>query len=287
VARSTPRDPGEAIRIGIPVHPLSDLYYTIMRARWRSLILVFVAAFLLGNSIFAALYASCGECIAGAQPGSFEDGFFFSVQTISTIGYGHLYPLTDAAEAIVTVESLVGLGGFAVATGLMFSKFAQPTAQVLFSDKIVIVPWDGEPTAMFRLANARGNDLVEASVRVAVLKPETTSEGHELRRLHDAELNRARTPLFSLSWVVMHTIDDDSPLRGETLETLEAQGCIVIVSFVGLDGTFGQTVYARHIYRPPDIVFGHRFVDVIDNTEDGRVVLDYRKFHDVEPMPEV
>jgi inward rectifier potassium channel len=279
-----PRDPANAIRLGYDSSPLSDLYYAMLEASWAKLGVLLVLAYFTANLVFAGLYASCGDCIEAVEPGSFSDAFFFSVQTISTIGYGHLYPRTNFAEAIVTIESLCGLIGFALVTGLVFSKFSLPSARVLFSEPFLISNYDGKRTLMFRLANARGNDIVEASLRISVLLPEVSSDGHALRRLHDLKLTRSRSPLFVMSWLVFHVIDEDSPIYGIKPADFAEKGIMMICSLTGLDGTFNSTVHTRHIYRPESLYTDHLFEDVIENDEQGRLVLNLHKFHKVRPV---
>ena len=281
---SDPRDPANAIRLGAEQHPLADLYFAMLEASWAKLIGVLIALYICANLIFAVLYASCGDCVESVGPGSFSDAFFFSVQTISTIGYGHLYPKTDFAEAIVTVESLCGLLGFALVTGLVFSKFSLPSARVLFSEPIIIAPHNGEPTVMFRVANARGNDIVEASINLTVLIPETTKEGESFQRLHQLKLHRSTSPLFVMSWTVFHTIDEESPLFGMSRDDIREKAGLFICSLTGLDGTFNTTVHKRHIYRPENLHFDRRYVDVIERDEEDRLVLNLFNFHKTRPL---
>ena len=281
-----PRDPSNAVRLGAEQHPLADLYFAMLEASWTKLIGVLILMYLCANIIFALLYSSCGDCVAAVRPGSFMDAFFFSVQTISTIGYGHLYPKTNFAEAIVTIESLCGLLGFALVTGLVFSKFSLPSARVLFSEPVIIAPHNGEPTVMFRVANARGNDIVEASVNFTVLIPETTQEGETFRRLHQLKLHRSTSPLFVMSWTVFHTIDEESPLFGLSKEDIREKASIFICSLTGLDGTFNTTVHKRHIYRPENLHFDVRFHDVIETDDQDRLVLNLFHFHKTVPLPE-
>lgn len=279
------RDGPSVVRRGFTQHPLTDLYYRIMAGGWWSLLLLITGLYLVINLVFAALYMLAPGAVINAEPGSFADAFYFSIQTMSTIGYGHMYPATAYAEALVLGEAVAGLLCTALATGLVFAKFARPHARVVFSDKILFSTMDGAPVLMFRVANARGNDLVEAGVHVTVLLPEETSEGHTMRRLHDLELQRSQTPIFALSWLVMHNLDESSPLHGMTPEQLEEQSARIIVTMVGVDATFSQQVHARHIYLVQDFRWGEMFVDVLHNRDDGTIEFDLSKFHDTEPLP--
>jgi inward rectifier potassium channel len=185
---------------------------------------------------------------------------------------------------VVTLEAFVGLVTVAMATGLMFAKFSRPTARVLFSDKMVIAPRDGKPTLMLRMANERGNDIIEASFRVTILKAEVSAEGEKMRRVHDVPLVRSDTPLFTLTFQAMHVIDEKSPLHGLTAETMAAGEVRFIVTVTGLDATFATTIHARRIYHADDIVWNARFTDVLSNGPDGGLILDLGKFHDVRPL---
>ena len=278
------RGPEDAIRIGLPHRPLQDLYYELMQGSWRWLVTWFVAVFLAANVAFALLYW-LDPTVTEGEPGmSLLDAFFFSVQTIATIGYGALAPTTTYADLLVTVESMVGMLGVAVGTGIIFTKFARTRAGVIFSDKIVINVRNRQPCLMLRVANARGNEVVEAEIRVAVLLIETTLEGDKMRRVMDLDLVRNNSPLFSLSWQVMHVIDESSPLYRRSMQDLFDERAIFIVTLTGIDNTFSETVHARRVYSDLDLVLVARFVYVIDFSND-RLVIDLRAFHDTTPDP--
>ena len=255
-----------------------------MRLPWWSFLLGGLLLYVVANAAFALLYLAQPGAIARARPGSFWDAFFFSVQTIATLGYGVMAPATFYANIIVTIETAAGLMFLALATGLVFARFSRPTARVLFSRVAVIGPYNGVPTLSFRLANQRGNQILEAEVAVVVLRDERTTEGVLIRRFYDLKLARTRTPVFALTFSVMHEIDRDSPLHGATAASLAATNTELIVTASGLDETIAQRVYARTSYLPHEILWGHRFVDVIGWTDDGCRVIDYRRFHDTVPL---
>jgi inward rectifier potassium channel len=281
------QDPGDVVRVGGRRGHLDDLYHFLLKASWARVIGLVASLYLVFNVLFAGLYLLggrvAGDCIAGAEHGSFSDAFFFSVQTFSTIGYGTMSPKNGLGSAIVTLEAFFGLVAVAMATGLMFAKFSRPTSRVLFSDKMVIAPRDGKPTLMFRVANERGNDVIEAAFKLTVLKPEISAEGERMRRLHDVRLVRGDTPLFTLAFQGMHTLDETSPLHGMTHEQMCADQIRFILTVTGLDSTFASTIHARYVYYATDIVPGVRFADVIENRDDGKLVIDLGKFHDVVP----
>ena len=276
------REPtGEVVRVGLQQRWFDDVYHLLLGASWPRLLGLVAALYVVTNAFFACLYLLGGDCIAGASPGSFHDAFFFSVQTLSTIGYGTMAPKGTYGSILVSFEALVGLIGVTMTTGLVFSKFARPTAAVIFSTPMVITPRDGRPCLMFRMGNARGNDVVEAAIRLSLIREEVTLEGERARRILDLKLLRNETPLFALSWTAFHFIDEESPLHGETEATLRAKKARFIVTFTGIDGTFAQSVHARHIYTEEDVVWGGRFVDIMSTTESGGLQVDYGKFHDV------
>jgi inward rectifier potassium channel len=250
---------------------------------WPRLLGVLVLLYGTVNAFFALAYVLVGG-IDGAQPGSFTDAFFFSVQTLATIGYGRMVPHSTVANALVSLEALFGLVGVAVVTGLVFAKFSRPTARVLFSHVAVVAHRDGIPSLMFRMANARGNNIVEAHLHVVFARNETTAEGEQVRRFYDLELSRRENALFALTWTAIHPIIESSPLHRVSPATLSAEGVELIVSLVGFDESFAQTVHARHAYAATDIRWNARFVDILTWTPDGRRVVDYAHFHDVVPV---
>ena len=275
-----------ARRLGLPFTPLTDFYYWLLKARWSAVLGMFAAGFVLVNLVFAGLYLAGEGCIAGARPGSFADAFYFSVQSIATIGYGALTPANDYANMLVTAEAMIGLLITALSTGIVFAKFGRARANVRFTDKILFSPYDGRPSLYFRVANVRGNDVAEATVNVAVLKTHTTAEGHTLRRLHELPLVRSHTPMFRLSWLVIHVIDEDSPLHGMSLEDMYADRTMIVVSLMGMDSTFVQEVAARHIYQVQDFEFDHHFADIVSTLDDGRLQFDFTRFNSIRPLSE-
>jgi inward rectifier potassium channel len=279
--RAVPRGPHDtgpaAIAIGAPARPLSDLYYRLLRAPWSALIAFLVAAYLAVNALFALGYFLTGG-IEGARAGSLEDAFFFSVQTMATIGYGAMYPKTALAHAMVTAEALLGMLGVAMATGILFAKFARPVARVTFSEVAVVSRRDGVPSLMFRVSNERKNHIVEAKMTLYLLRNERTREGETVRRWHELRLARSVSPVFALTWTVVHPIDAASPLHGATPESLEAEQAEFVAVMTGADATLSSSIHARFSYVPQEVRFGERFVDIIA-TEGGRRVVDMRKFH--------
>lgn len=276
-------EPIGAIRvIGQDSSPHEDLYHSLLSASWRGFFAAIGVVYLLANAFFAGLYLLVPGSIQGARPGVFEDAFFFSVQTMATIGYGGMVPANRYANALVTFEALVGMISMALVTGISFARFARPTARVLFCEKLVISQRNGAPHLMARMANWRNNHVVEAEVRLIVLFTETTREGETMRRQVDLPLVRSRTSFFRLTFVVMHPIVEGSPFFGEgALERLKACDAQILVTLTGLDETLSQTIHARHAYPIEAVIPDARFADVISVGEGGIRTLDYTNFHEV------
>jgi len=267
--------------LGDHPRPLLDFYHWMMRLSWTQTLLSIAAAFVLANTVFALGFVATGG-IAHSD-GTFADAFFFSVQTMGTIGYGAMYPETRAANLMVAAESVIGLTLTALATGLVFAKFSRPTARVVFTKQAVIAPVNGVPTLMFRLGNERGNHIVDAKIHVILLRTEQLAEGGTFYRMLDLKLARHRSLSLSRSWSVQHSIDASSPLHGMSPELLEAQEAEVQILLVGLDDTSMQTIHASHRYFAEDIVWGARHADILSESESGDMTLDLRKFHDTVP----
>ncbi len=272
-------------RVGMSDHPMRDIYHLALTISWARFLLVFLVLYLLVNLAFAGLYVADLGDISGARPGNFADAFFFSVQTLATIGYGGMTPADLYANILVTLESIVGITLVALATGLMFARFSRPTARVMFSEVAVIGPRDGVPTLMLRMANQRRNQILQANVVLSLLRDEMTEEGEVMRRFHDLKVQRASTPVFALSFTVMHEITPESPLYGETAQSLAAEDAELVISVTGIDETMSQTVHARHSWGANEIRFGHRFVDILGWLEDGSRAIDFTRFHDTETVP--
>jgi len=260
----------------------TDLYHQLLTVSWGGFLAVWIAIYLAANLVFATLFWLDRGGLNGARPGSFEDAFFFSVQTLGTIGYGVIAPKSHFANALVAVESFFSFGISALSTGLIFARVSRPTARVMFSRHAVVTPVNGVPTLMFRAANERRNQVLEAEVSVTLARNMTTLEGVTYKAFQALELKRARSPFFALSWSVMHAVDETSPLFDQTLESLIAQKAELVVILAGIDETLAQRIHARHSYLPHEIVWDRRLADIITIAEDGRPVVEYGRFHDLE-----
>ena len=265
----------------------ADLYHLLLTSSWPRLLGLLAIAYAAANALFALGYLIEPDAIENARPGSFADAFFFSVQTMATIGYGRMVPRTFLANTLVTLETLTGLLALAMITGLVFAKFSRPTARVLFSRVAVIGRRDGVRAFMFRMANERGNNIVEAQVHVALARQEVTAEGESVRRFYDLELARRLNPIFPNTWTVIHPIVDGGPLHHATATSLAVEDARIVVSVVGLDESYAQTVHARHSYGVQDIAWDARFVDIVTRDANGGLRIDYGQFHDVVPLESV
>jgi inward rectifier potassium channel len=254
----------------------------LLTAPWWLDLVGLSVVFLVINLLFACAYTAVGG-IAGARPGSIADHFFFSVQTMGTIGYGVMHPLTPAAETLVTCEVIVGISLIALASGMLFSKFSVPQARMQFAELATISPFNGVPTVMFRLGNERASQVIEAMVRVVMLRTERTDEGVTYYRMRDLLLERERSPVLSRSWTVIHRIDASSPLDGATPETLARDEVEFILTVVGIDDSSAQNLHARRSYDHTQLRWGARHADMLSERADGGLRLDMAAFHRVVP----
>jgi inward rectifier potassium channel len=262
-----------------------DVYHELLKRPWSFTLTVLFVGWVATNALFAALYLIGGDCISAPDPTSFFQAFTFSVQTISSIGYGAMHPTTDWARVLANLEAFVGMVMMAMGTGLMFAKFSRPTARIEFSDYALIQLRGGVPHLVLRVANQRGNRIVGARMHVAVFVDEVTVEGHAMRKLIDLPLVRDHTPTFALSMTLMHRIDDRSPFHGLGPDQLADFIVSMVVTIHGLDETFNQTVHAQYYYGSEHIVWNQRFVDMVTTREGGAVEVNHYLLSETEPMP--
>jgi inward rectifier potassium channel len=274
-------------RLGVPREAWRDIYHFVLTASWGTFFAILITLYLTANVIFAVLYIQQPGDIAEQDAGSLSQAFFFSVETMATVGYGVMHPVTLYAHILSTIEIVFGVMAMPLATGLIIAKFTRPTARVIFSRNVVVAQFDGVPTLMFRLANVRANSIVQAHLKLTLLRQHRTTEGQVLRRLIDLPLVRDNNPMLALSWVVMHPITEESPFFGMTHEACVASETTLLAVLTGLDGTTSVTVYARHNYNAKDILFGRTFVDVTTRISDDAVAIDYRRFHDTRPVDQM
>jgi inward rectifier potassium channel len=271
--------------LGTPPARFRDLYHALLRVPWWAAFLIIVAIYLALNFLFAIAYVSVGG-VANAHPDSLADAFFFSVQTMGTIGYGAMSPVSRAANVLVVCESVVGLLLTALITGLVFVRFSQTRARLIFSSKAAISNLEGVQTLMVRVGNERRGSIVGAEFRLAFARTVKTAEGLTIFRFEDLPLVRSRAAALSRAWGVMHKIVEGSPLYGLDAEKLAAVEGEIQLEVVGIDDTSLQPVHALHTWFPGSVAWNSRLADVLSERPDGDVVLDLRYFHEVVPQVE-
>jgi inward rectifier potassium channel len=262
-----------------------DLYHYFMTVSWPQLFGSFIGFFLTFDVLFGWLYYLVPGCISNLNPPGFAGAFFFSVETLATVGYGDMHPQTLYGHIVSMFEIFVGLMALALITGIMFARFSRPRARFLFARRAVVRHIDGELTLMFRSANARNNVIQEASAQLRLLQNVETAEGFRIRRILDLPLVRSQHPAFVLGWNIMHVIDASSPLHGQTSETLAATGATFLLSLAGTDETTGQVLMSRMEYPAAAIHWNSAFRDILETREDGTLEVDYEKFHEVDALP--
>src|SRR5467141_2323556 len=275
----------EFVKVGTDAWRWRDVYRWLLGLKWPKFA-AFVGSLYIGlNLLFAALYSFQQNSIAGSTGGHwFFDCFFFSIQTLATVGYGHMYPQTLYGHIISTIEIMTGIFLLAVTTGLIFVRFSRPIARVVFSQSIVIAPLNGYPTLMVRVGNENQHSMVEAEFRIMFSRDEQLLEGGDFRYFYVLKLHFDRLTVFPAALTLRHTIDEKSPLFGATPESLSASRALFIVSVVGIDPVIAAPVQIQKDYSWRDVQFGHRFVEIYTELEPGRLSVDYGRLHDTEPV---
>ena len=275
----------EFVKVNTDAWRWRDVYRWLLGLNWPRFA-VFVAVVYIGlNLLFAALYSLQQDSIAGSTGGHwFFDCFFFSIQTLATVGYGHMYPQTLYAHIISTIEIMTGVFLLAVMTGLIFVRFSRPIARVVFSRSIVIAPLNGRPTLMVRVGNENQHSMVEAEFRIMFSRDEPLLEGGDFRYFYVLKLHFDRLTVFPAALTLRHTIDEKSPLFGATPESLEARRVLFLVSVIGIDPVIAAPVQMQKDYTWHDVRFGERFVEIYTELEPGRLSVDYGRLHDTEAV---
>ena len=285
MSAETPQSTGTSYQIkviGARRTPLRDLYHRFLRISWPAALAGIVISYLGINGLFAVAYYFVGG-VTNMPEASLLWAFFFSVQTMGTIGYGAMYPASELANVLVVLESVVGMLLTALFTGLVFAKFSQPVGRIVFSRYAVITQHEGKPTLMLRVGNERGNRVVEAQVKIDASITTTTKEGNTFYRTLELDLVRSRMGALSRAWNVMHLLEAPSPLAELDAERAEKMELELLVTVTGLDDTTGQMLHGQRVYEASALKFGMRLADGLSIGADGSFILDTRRFHDIEP----
>ena len=270
----------EVIAEGLRLSFWADISHRCMTASWPAFIGGAALVFVAFNAVFAVFYWIGNQPIANVPGGAYIDYLYFSIETLSTAGYGDMHPQTHYGHFVAAVELFTGIFSMSLMTGLIFARFSRPRARLLFAENPVISIHDGKPSLMVRFANERHNIIGNATARVWMLRNELSLEGTPFRRFYELPLLRNEHPALALSWTLYHVVDAQSPLYGLDADDLAAQEVSLVVVVSGYDVVAAQTVHARRSYDHPDIRFGHRYADIIGTSEDGRIRIDYGRFHE-------
>ncbi len=270
----------EIITEGLHLSFWADISHRCMTASWPAFIGGAVLVFIAFNAVFALFYWIGDQPIANVPGGAYIDYIYFSIETLSTAGYGDMHPQTHYGHFVAAVELFTGIFSMSLMTGLIFARFARPNARLLFADHPVITSHDGRSTLMLRLANERHNIISNATAKLWLFKNIVSMEGETLRRFYELPLTQSQNPGLALSWTLYHILDEKSPLYQTNAEDLEESKASLAVVVSGYDVVAAQTVHARKSYDYGDIRFGHRYVDILDTSDDGRLKVDYGRFHE-------
>ena len=270
----------EIITEGLHLSFWADISHRCMTASWPAFIGGAVLVFIAFNAIFAFFYWIGNQPISNVPGGAYIDYIYFSIETLSTAGYGDMHPQTHYGHFVAAVELFTGIFSMSLMTGLIFARFSRPNARLLFADRPVITNHDGKPTLMLRLANERHNIISNATAKLWLFKNIVSMEGEQLRRFNELQLAQNQNPGLALSWTLYHVLDENSPLYQTNAADLEVSKASLAVVVSGYDVVAAQTVHARKSYEHGDIRFGHRYADILDNSDDGRLRVDYGRFHD-------
>jgi inward rectifier potassium channel len=268
---------------GATRYDLRDPYHFAIALSWLQFALLFVAAEVVINLVFALLYLAEPGSINNARPGAFGDVFFFSLETLATVGYGTMSPATTFGHMVSAIEIICGVAFTAIVTGLTFVRFSRPRAKILYSDNAVIARYNGRPTLMVRIGNGRASVLTDATARLVALVGEHTQEGQYYRRIQDLTLVRERIPMFALTWTLMHPIDEKSPLHGRDLSRLSESDLRLFVGVEAYDLTLAASVRDMRDYTAAKIAYGMRYVDAVSIDAEGRTLADLGLISEIEP----
>src|SRR5436305_11017725 len=270
----------EVIAEGLRLNFWADISHRCMTASWPAFIAGAALVFVAFNAGFAFFYWIGNQPISDVPDGAYIQYLYFSIETLSTAGYGDMHPQTHYGHFVATVELFTGIFSMSLMTGLIFARFSRPNARLMFANSPVISSHEGLQTLMIRLANERHNIISNATARLWLFRNIVSMEGQSIRRFYELPLQRNESPALALSWTLYHVIDENSPLYGLIAEDLETSNVSLVLVVSGYDVVAAQTVHARKSYDHPDIRFGHRYADILGTTEDGRIRIDYGRVHE-------
>ena len=270
-------------KLGVSRFDFNDPYHFALTLSWSEFFVVLILADLAINVVFALLYFAAPGAIANLPPNSLLDAFFFSVETLATVGYGVMAPATRYGHVVSSVEIFIGMMFTATMTGLVFVRFSKPKAKIIFADHPVITQHGGRAVLMVRVGNGRVNALSDAVARITVLLMAAAPDGQHFRRAFELKLTRSDMPFFPLTWTLVHELDASSPLHGLTEGSDMIEQLRMMLSITARDPSLGAQVHAAQGYRGSDISFGMRYADAV--TWDGKdtSVADMRKISAIEP----
>ena len=271
-------------KLNTPKYDLRDAYRWLLTLEWPQFAGFVLVVYLAVNLFFATLYYLGSGCIAEMRPNSFDDAFFFSVETLATVGYGHMYPATLYGHVVTTLEIMTGMFGLAVITGLIFVRFSRPAARIVFSHSLVISPFDGQPALMMRVANLRHQAMAEAEFRLILIRDERVKEGAGFRRFYPLRLQFDRLVMFPAALTIRHVIDKESPLHGLKAEDFEKSDVRIWASIVCIDTVIPASVQSQMDYTWRDIEVGRRFVEIYSDIDTNSIAVDYGRLHETEEI---
>jgi inward rectifier potassium channel len=268
---------------GVSRFDLRDPYHLAVALSWPQFLASLLALYLAVNVVFATFFWLVPGSITQARSGNFADAFFFSIETLATVGYGEMYPATPYGRAVAGIEIVCGLAFTAIMTGLTFVRFSRPRAKLVFATNPVVAMHNGKQTLMVRIANGRAAGLADARAQLNVLLTETTAEGKVLHRAQELRLERAHIPIFPFFWTLTHVLDERSPLHGyDAARAIEANAQVFVL-LEARDPTLATMIHDIHNYAPKDIRFGMRYADAVATAADGTPVLDITRIGALEP----
>jgi len=269
-------------KTGVARFDLRDPYHLAVTLSWPAFILTFITVLVVINSIFAFLYALRPGAVQNLATGDFLRGFFFSLETLATVGYGELAPASTYGHAVAAVEIVLGMSSTAIFTGLLFVRFSKPHARILFPDKAVVTPHNGTSTLMVRIANGRLTMLTHAAARFTMIVLEITGEGNAFRRVIDLHLVRDDLPIFPLTWTLMHVIDEASPLFGLTADDLAKREARFFIAVDARDAALGGQVQDLGALTHEQVIFNKRYSEAVSVDENGRTIADLSRLSLIE-----